>query len=69
VKRFYKNDRPEAGTTKWEGLAAAAGMGMISLLIFMVGLPLWAVLIIQVIGTFLLYIFLKVALARGSDAN
>ena len=40
-------------------------MSIISLLLFYAGLSLWAVVVIQIIGSYLLYLFLKVAFTRS----
>ncbi|HJQ70620.1 MAG TPA: hypothetical protein VKA70_16705 [Blastocatellia bacterium] len=69
MKRFYMKDHTQASRVRWEGLAAAGGMGAASLLLFFIGLPLWAVVIAQIIGSYLLYLFLKVAFARGRDTS
>jgi hypothetical protein len=41
-------------------------MIVISLLLFYIGLSLWAVVIIQIIGSFIVNLFLRVAFTRSS---
>lgn len=67
MKCFYTKSISEFSHTRWEAPAAAA-MILISLLLFYVGLPLWAVVIIQIIGSYILCLFLKVAFIRGGSS-
>ena len=69
MKRFFMNNPPETGHARWEVLAAPAVMIIISLLLFYIGLPLWGVVIIQIIGSYFLYLFLKVAFTRSRDST
>jgi hypothetical protein len=48
---------------------AAVGISVISILLFYIGLPLWAVLIVQVIGFYILYLFFKVAFTRSRNST